>query len=257
MQSTSSATHVRHALCYLSQLFVVLRWFYVGLHPIWTYVKLGGVLSQHSHLQFSQSAKRVRVLELRGTSTDKIGGPAQWWKIWWVKISEVPISSTSIFLQASKMFFIPYRGTKLYKARNIFRIHIVVIKVILRNFFVETMKITPFNGSIFLRTQRHFLLVVATIRRVDSSRTLLNQSIDCDTNVHYWSSMDEKLGISRKCQVISVSRNTTLSMNVMRCVYEYDLQRAGSSAHGFHRHFSTLIRSSTYVPVLKYCCCRA
>jgi hypothetical protein len=82
------------------------------------------------------------------------GGKFDGWKI-----SEVPISSTSIFLQASKMFFILYRGTKLYKARNIFRIHIVVIKVILRNFFVETMKITPFNGSIILRTQRHFLLV--------------------------------------------------------------------------------------------------
>ncbi len=72
------------------------------------------------------------------------GGKFDGWKI-----SEVPTSSTSIIFQASKMFFIPYRGTKLYMARNIFCIHKVVIKVTLRNFFVEAMKITPFNGSIF------------------------------------------------------------------------------------------------------------
>jgi hypothetical protein len=68
----------------------------------------------------------------------------------------LPTSSTSIILQASKMCFIPYRGTKLHMARNIFCIHKVVIKVILRNFLVEAMKITPFNGSIFLKTQSNF-----------------------------------------------------------------------------------------------------
>jgi hypothetical protein len=36
----------------------------------------------------------------------------------------------------------------------------VVIKVILSNFFVDAMNITPFNSSFFSRTQSHFLLLV-------------------------------------------------------------------------------------------------
>jgi hypothetical protein len=36
------------------------------------------------------------------------------------KISEVPTSSISIIMQASKILLIPYKGTKLHMARNIF-----------------------------------------------------------------------------------------------------------------------------------------
>jgi hypothetical protein len=38
----------------------------------------------------------------------------------------------------------------LHMARNIFPVHKVVIEVKLRNFSVQLMKTTPFNGSIFL-----------------------------------------------------------------------------------------------------------
>jgi hypothetical protein len=58
------------------------------------------------------------------------------------------------------MLFIPYKGTMLHMARNIFRIDEVVRTVILSNFFVEAMKSTAFNGSNFFKdSQSDFLLV--------------------------------------------------------------------------------------------------
>ena len=65
------------------------------------------------------------------------------------KISELPTSTTSIILHTSKMRIIPYKGTNLHMARNIFCIHKVVIKVILSNIFLEAVKITHkfFNDS--------------------------------------------------------------------------------------------------------------
>jgi hypothetical protein len=66
------------------------------------------------------------------------------------KTSELPASTTYIILQASKMLFIPFKGAKLHMARNIFHKHKVVINVMLSNFFVEAVKISPFNGSNFV-----------------------------------------------------------------------------------------------------------
>ncbi len=68
------------------------------------------------------------------------------------KISEVPGTSTNFqciyhLSQTSEELATPYEETKLHMARNIFYIHEMVIKVILSDFFVEGMKITPFNGS--------------------------------------------------------------------------------------------------------------
>ena len=45
----------------------------------------------------------------------------------------------------------------LHIGRNIFPVHKVVIEVKLRNFSVELMKITPFNGSNFLNGSKPFL----------------------------------------------------------------------------------------------------
>jgi hypothetical protein len=71
------------------------------------------------------------------------------------KISDVPTSSASIISQTSEALATPYKGTKLHMARNIIYIHEMVIKVILSDFFVEGMKITPFNGSYSSRGQSH------------------------------------------------------------------------------------------------------
>jgi hypothetical protein len=51
--------------------------------------------------------------------------------------------------QTSEVLATPYKGTTLHMTRNIFYIHELVIKVILSDFFVEGMKITPFYGSNF------------------------------------------------------------------------------------------------------------
>jgi hypothetical protein len=49
------------------------------------------------------------------------------------------------------------KGKMLHIGRNIFPVHKVVIEVKLRNFSVELMKITPFNGSNFFNGSKPFL----------------------------------------------------------------------------------------------------
>ena len=55
------------------------------------------------------------------------------------------------------MFVLHDKGKMLHMARNIFPVHKVVIEVKLRNFSVELMKITPFNGSNFFNGSKPFL----------------------------------------------------------------------------------------------------
>ena len=55
------------------------------------------------------------------------------------------------------MFVLHGKGKMLHMARNIFFVHKVVIEVKLRNFSVELMKITPFNGSNFFNGSKPFL----------------------------------------------------------------------------------------------------
>ena len=55
------------------------------------------------------------------------------------------------------MFVLHSKGKMLHMARNIFPVHKVVIEVKLRNFSVELMKITPFNGSNFFNGSKPFL----------------------------------------------------------------------------------------------------
>jgi hypothetical protein len=55
------------------------------------------------------------------------------------------------------MFVLHGKGKMLHMARNIFPVHKVVIEVKLRNFSVELMKITPFNGSNFFNGSKPFL----------------------------------------------------------------------------------------------------
>ena len=55
------------------------------------------------------------------------------------------------------MFVLHGKGKMLHMVRNIFPVHKVVIEVKLRNFSVELMKITPFNGSNFFNGSKPFL----------------------------------------------------------------------------------------------------
>jgi hypothetical protein len=73
------------------------------------------------------------------------------------KMFELPSSSAIIETQASKMFVLHGTGKMHHMARNIYPVNKVVIEVKLRNFSVELMKITPFNGSNFFNGSKPFL----------------------------------------------------------------------------------------------------
>ena len=103
------------------------NWYNTYLYQAYAY----SVLS----LYFSQSLKGYGMLHLH-----KIGRPAQWRNIWEVKISDLPTFIAYVISKASKMCFIPYKGTKIHMARNIFYIHEVEINVIFSNSLVEVVK---------------------------------------------------------------------------------------------------------------------
>jgi hypothetical protein len=98
----------------------------------------------------------------------------------------------------------PYEETKLHMARNIFYIHEMVRKVILSDFFVEGIKITPFNGSNCFKGSKPFLTSTRTRDHVvqgtagfTSNPPKVQHSIKCTKHIKRYSKYPRNLSAIR------------------------------------------------------------